>query len=72
MIITVGDAKQKWCPFNKDQDYDHGVSGRCKATDCLMWRFWVDPFGVNKQHGEKRHGIANDKKLGYCGLSGPY
>jgi hypothetical protein len=41
----------------------------CLGPDCMMWEFWFDPSENRSTHGKDKHGIKDEDKLGYCGLS---
>lgn len=75
MITAVGDAKEKWCPFDRGQasPREHSA-GTCIGPDCMMWRYWVPPPGaeVSPLTTRTKHGIRDTDKKGYCGLSGIY
>ena len=75
MIISVGKAKEKWCPFDRGQvSPRENSAGTCLGPECMMWRFWVPPPGtqsteVNSFTAEK-HGKRDLDKKGYCGIAG--
>jgi len=71
MIVSVGNAKEKWCPFDKGQASPReGSAGMCIGVDCMMWKFWIPPPGWSLE--KQPHGIRDQDKKGYCGLSGVY
>lgn len=70
MITTVGRAKMKWCPFDKKRDGRSETN--CLGPDCMMWRFWIPPPGLDPTDKRPKHGQDDSDKKGYCGLSGGY
>jgi hypothetical protein len=72
MITSAGNAKEKWCPFDKGQmsPREHNA-GMCIGPDCMMWRYWIPPPEINNMEKTK-HGIRDLDKKGYCGLAGSY
>jgi hypothetical protein len=78
MITSVEKAKEKWCPFDKGQvsPREHSF-GTCLGPDCMMWRFWVPPPGIQPSEissltTREKHGKRDLDKKGYCGLSGTF
>ncbi len=49
MLITEQEARTKWCWQPRNSEL------KCKASDCAMWRWWLDGEPV---------------RVGYCGLAG--
>lgn len=71
MITSVGNAKEKWCPFARGQASPReNAAGTCIGPDCMMWRFWVPLPDIRTE--KVKHGIKDMVKKGYCGLSGTY
>jgi len=71
MITSVGNAKEKWCPFDRGQASPRENSaGTCLGPECMMWRFWVPPPDIKAE--KVKHGIKDTDKKGYCGLSVMY
>jgi hypothetical protein len=78
MITSVGNAKEKWCPFDKGQASPRKHSaGTCLGPDCMMWRFWIAPPGVHSSEVSSlttrdKHGKRDTEKKGYCGMAGVF
>lgn len=71
MIISARKAREKWCPFDRGQTSprDH-TQGMCIGPECMMWKYWIPPPGCTTERAQ--HGIKDEDKRGYCGLSGEY
>jgi hypothetical protein len=71
MIISAGNATEKWCPLDKGQTSprEHNA-GMCIGPDCMMWRYWIPLADISVE--KPMHGIRDKDKKGYCGLSGTY
>ena len=62
MITTVGKASQIRCPE------DIGKKDRnCQTLNCMGWRFWIAPPGVDCKAERACHGQKDKDKRGYCG-----
>lgn len=76
MIVTVEEARTKWCPMvqfvahpQRDLLYDNREGEdpeppNCIADQCMAWK-WTHGFPATDE--EKKDGT----KRGYCGLASP-
>jgi hypothetical protein len=75
MIVSVGRAKEKWCPFDKGQvSPREDLVGTCLGPECMMWRFWIPSPGTEAFYSVtvEKHGKRDLDKKGYCGMAGAY
>ena len=66
MITTIKKAKLNVCPMKMSKESGYTC---CDTIRCMAWEFWVPPPGSQLQMEKVSHGVKDQDKLGYCGLS---
>jgi hypothetical protein len=64
MITTPSKAIEKLCVIPKLTE-----TGRCAGSECMSWRYWI---GQKPIKNGLRHGLKDNEKKGYCGMTGSY
>ena len=86
---TEEEAKKKWCPMVRDgegytfksgdqeqsKQSSSNADAKCRASDCMMWRWELNYIGISYRHPEDRiraveKALTNGTAPGYCGLAG--
>jgi len=71
MLLTEEQAKTKWCPMTAPLEASPQIPSivdcsRCKASECMMWRWSCATLKETSLEFARRNCIAK----GFCGLAG--